>query len=90
MQPRTRLTGRQSRLSADCCNVDNQFIGEALLADNFEVGAWQGRATSSVCHWIRGFLSGAASSLAGHALRVSEPECQAKGDPHCRMVFQRA
>lgn len=71
-------------------NVDDRFVGEALLADDFEAGAWQGRATTSVCHWIRGFLSGATSSLAGHALRVSEPECQAKGDPHCRMVFQQA
>lgn len=70
-------------------NVDDQFVGEALLANDFEAGAWQGRATGSVCHWIRGFLSGALSSLTGHTLQVSEPECQAKGDPHCRMVFQR-
>jgi predicted hydrocarbon binding protein len=71
-------------------NVDDQFAGETLLADDFTVGVWQGKATGSVCHWIRGFLSGALSSLTGHPLRVSEPECQAKGDPHCRMTFQRA
>ncbi|HEX6820101.1 MAG TPA: V4R domain-containing protein [Ktedonobacterales bacterium] len=69
--------------------VDDQFVGEALLADDFEAMAWHGQSTTSVCHWIRGFLSGALSSLTGHALRVSEPECQGKGDQHCRMVFQR-
>ncbi|HEX6122258.1 MAG TPA: 4-vinyl reductase [Ktedonobacterales bacterium] len=71
-------------------DVDDQFVGHALLADDFTVGPWQGKAPSSVCHWIRGFLSGALSSLTGHPLQVSEPECQAKGDPHCRMTFRRA
>lgn len=70
-------------------NVDDRFVGEALLTDDFEAGAWQGRATTSVCHWLPGFLSGAASSLAGHALQVSELECQAKGNPQCHMIFQR-
>lgn len=67
--------------------VDDQFTGEALLGDDFEAVAWNGQATTAVCHWIRGFLSSALSSLTGHALQVSEPECQAKGDPYCRMVF---
>lgn len=70
--------------------VNDQFVGEALLADDFEAAAWQGKATTSVCHWIRGFLTGALSSLTGHALKVSEPECQAKGDRYCRMVMQSA
>jgi predicted hydrocarbon binding protein len=61
-----------------------------LLADDFEAGAWNGQATTAVCHWMRGFLSSALSSLAGHALLVSEPECQAKGNPYCRMVFSAA
>ena len=67
--------------------VDERFIGEAQLADDFEALAWHGKATSSVCHWLRGFLTGATSSLTGHVLRVSEPECQAKGDRYCRMVL---
>ncbi len=71
-------------------HVNDQFTGEALLADDFEAGAWNGQATTAVCHWMRGFLSSALSSLAGHALQVSEPECQAKGDPYCRMVFSAA
>lgn len=70
--------------------VDDQFAGEALLADDFEATAWNGQATTSVCHWIRGFLTGALSSLTGHALQVSEPECQGKGDRYCRMVMRRA
>lgn len=70
--------------------VDDQFAGEALLADDFEASAWNGKATTSVCYWIRGFLTGALSSLTGHPLQVSEPECQGKGDQYCRMVFQRA
>lgn len=68
--------------------VNDQFVGEALLADDFEAAAWHGQATTSVCHWIRGFLTGALSSLTGHALTVSEPECQATGDQYCRMVMQ--
>lgn len=68
--------------------VNDQFVGEALLADDFEVAAWNGQATTSVCHWIRGFLTGALSSLTGGSLQVSEPECQAKGDTYCRMVIQ--
>jgi predicted hydrocarbon binding protein len=71
-------------------NVDDQFRGDALLVDDFEATAWHGQATTPVCHWIRGFLTGALSSLTGHALRVDEPECQGKGDAHCRMVFQRS
>lgn len=70
-------------------NVDDQFVGDALLADDFEATAWNGQASASVCHWIRGFLTGALSSLTGHALQVSEPECQGKGDRYCRMVFRR-
>lgn len=68
--------------------VSDQATGEALLADDFEAAAWQGKATTSVCHWIRGFLTGALSSLTGHALKVSQPECQAKGDRYSRMVLQ--
>lgn len=71
-------------------NVDDQFVGEALLADDFEATAWHGQASASVCHWIRGFLTGALTSLTGHALQVSEPECQGKGDRYCRMVLRRA
>lgn len=71
-------------------HVNDQFTGDALLADDFEALAWNGQATTAVCHWMRGFLSSALSSLAGHALEVSEPECQAKGDPYCRMVFSAA
>ncbi|HEX5417592.1 MAG TPA: V4R domain-containing protein [Chloroflexota bacterium] len=69
-------------------SVDDRFVGEARLVDDFEALAWQGKATSSVCHWLRGFLTGATSSLTGHALQVSEPECQGKGDRSCRMVFR--
>lgn len=71
-------------------HVNDQFHGEALLADDFEATVWHGQAHSSVCYWIRGFLAGAVSSLTGQALRVSEPECQAKGDRYCRMVMQSA
>lgn len=67
--------------------VNDQFVGEAHLTDDFEATAWQGKATTSVCDFIRGFLTGAVSSLTGHAVTVSEPECQGKGDPYCRMVF---
>lgn len=70
-------------------HVDERFVGEALLADDFEALAWHGQATTSTCHWIRGFLTGALSSLTGSALQVREPECQGKGDRHCRMTFQR-
>lgn len=68
--------------------VDEHFIGEALLADDFEAVAWQGQASSSQCHWIRGFLTGALSSLTGTSLSVTEPDCQAKGDQYCRMIFR--
>lgn len=68
--------------------VNDQFVGEARLSDDFEATAWQGKATTSVCHFIRGFLTGAVSSLTGHATTVSEPACQGKGDPYCRMTFQ--
>lgn len=68
--------------------VNDRFAGEARLADDFEAAIWQGQAQSAVCHWIRGFLTGALSSLTGHAIQVSEPECQAKGDQYCRMTFQ--
>lgn len=68
--------------------VDDRFRGEARLVDTFEALAWNGQATTSTCHWIRGFLTGALSSLTGSALRVSEPECQGKGDRYCRMTLQ--
>ncbi|MGH2458097.1 MAG: V4R domain-containing protein [Chloroflexota bacterium] len=68
--------------------VDDRFVGEALLANDFEALAWHGQATTSTCHWIRGFLTGSLSSLTGHAIQVSEPDCQGKGDPRCRMVFR--
>lgn len=67
--------------------VDDRFVGETLLADDFEALAWHGQATTATCHWIRGFLTGALSSLTGSRLRVSEPECQGKGDQYCRMTF---
>lgn len=68
--------------------VDDRFAGDALLADDFEAGAWRGQARASECHWIRGFIAGALSSLEGHPFEVTEPECQAKGDTYCRMVFR--
>lgn len=70
--------------------VDDRFTGEARLADTFEATAWNGQATTSTCHWIRGFLTGALSSLTRSALRVSEPDCQGKGDRYCRMTFEAA
>jgi len=71
-------------------DVDDQFVGHTLLTDDFSVAPWEGKASSPVCHWLRGFLTGSVSSLTGHSIQVSEPECQAKGDPHCRMTFRRA
>jgi predicted hydrocarbon binding protein len=68
--------------------VDEQFVGDALLANDFEATAWHGQAGASACHWIRGFIAGALSSLEGHPFEVTEPECQAKGDAYCRMVFR--
>jgi len=43
--------------------VDDRFVGDVLLSDDFEATAWQGKATTSVCDFIRGFLTGALSSL---------------------------
>lgn len=74
--------------TVDTFHVDDHFIGEARLVDTFEALAWNGQAATSTCHWIRGFLTGALSSLTGSELRVSEPECQGKGDRYCRMTFQ--
>lgn len=68
--------------------VDDRFVGDALFSDDFEAAAWNGKATTSQCNWLRGFLTGAVSSLIGSPVDVSEPECQAKGDAHCRMVFR--
>jgi len=64
------------------------FSGEALLNDDFEAAAWQGQADSAKCHWLRGFITGALSTLRGRPFEVAEPECQAKGDAYCRMVFR--
>ncbi len=41
--------------------VDDRFQGEARLVDTFEATTWNGQATTSTCHWIRGFLTGALS-----------------------------
>lgn len=68
--------------------VDDRFVGDALLADDFEASAWHGQASAPTCHWIRGFLTGAVSSLTGAAHEVTEPECQGKGDRYCRFVFR--
>lgn len=68
--------------------VDDRFAGDALFTDDFEALAWNGQSNTSRCHWLRGFLTGAVSSLTGSPVDVSEPECQAKGDAHCRMVFR--
>ncbi len=66
----------------------DDFSGEVLLNNDFEATAWHGKANSPKCNWLRGFLTGALSTLQGQQFDVTEPECQAKGDAHCRMLFR--
>lgn len=69
-------------------HADDQLSGEIVLSDDFEAAAWQGQASSAKCNWIRGFITGVLSSLEGKPFEVSETQCQARGDAHCRMVFK--
>ena len=42
----------------------------------------------AVCSFMRGFLSGIFSELAGHPVHCEESLCQAKGDPHCEFQLR--
>ena len=41
------------------------------------------RASQPICCFVRGFLSGISSTIAGHTVHCEELRCLAKGDPRC-------
>src|SRR5579883_2657685 len=69
--------------------INDEFCGDVLQSEDFEAMAWDGKAPSPTCHWLRGFLEGSISTLTDQILKVSEPDCQAKGDRYCKMIFQK-
>jgi predicted hydrocarbon binding protein len=41
------------------------------------------------CHFIRGVLAGLGRTVLDSEVTATEPECEAKGDPHCTFVIER-
>jgi predicted hydrocarbon binding protein len=45
---------------------------------------------NGTCHFIRGVLAGLGKTVLGTEVLATEPECEARGDPHCTFVIERA
>ena len=58
-----------------------------IVQDSFEARGY-GRSNCSVCHFLRGYLAGALSTILTprarkHRVELIEIKCAAKGDEHC-------
>ena len=46
------------------------------------------RAGRPACSFVRGFLAGVSTAVAGHTVHCEESRCIAKGDPHCEFELR--
>jgi predicted hydrocarbon binding protein len=68
--------------------VQESLHGEIELEKTFEAAPWQGKATESTCHFLRGFTVGVFSFAYHRDFASAEDQCQGKGDAICRISFQ--
>ncbi|MFQ6052136.1 MAG: PAS domain S-box protein [Candidatus Hydrothermarchaeota archaeon] len=75
----------------DKINVDKEKnIVDLRVKNNFETAPYKGRAESSVCHFLRGYLSGFTECALGlEELVCREPKCQGKGDDFCEFMIKK-
>lgn len=71
-------------------SVEDTSQGEVILTDTFEAVPWKGEASSPMCHFLRGFITGVFSFVWAHPVACHELECQATGAASCRFAFQRS
>lgn len=69
-------------------SIDDAYHGEVSLTGTFEAAPWGGKARSTVCHFLTGFIAGVFSVAWGRAVICHEDECQATGAATCRFSFQ--
>jgi predicted hydrocarbon binding protein len=69
-------------------SLNDALQGEIELNGTFESTPWHGQADASTCDFIRGFTVGVFSTAFDRRFDSAEPECQGKGDPHCRITLQ--
>ncbi|KXA99094.1 hypothetical protein AKJ47_02480 [candidate division MSBL1 archaeon SCGC-AAA261G05] len=62
--------------------------GRIVAADCFEAKGYE-ESTEPICHFLRGYLSGALSHVTGSELVLEEEQCIAAGDRTCQFVLKK-
>ena len=68
--------------------VFSKAHGRVIVKDSFEAKEYR-KSHIPVCHFIRGYLAGALSTILNAEVSLTETKCAAKGDDHCEFQIQR-
>ena len=69
--------------------VFSDVHGRVIVRDSFEAKEY-GKSHTSICHFIRGYLAGALSTILNAEIGLIETKCAAKGDDYCEFQIQRS